>query len=273
MQHSIFGASVVVLAVPVLAEVVSYEATAFPETQGWDRSTFCTPTRWLDGGYLFQQLDAPGECGPGPGGDRDTYSRSLSEFDGAETFFVEWRVQTDGENSEFVGQAPVVLSCASFGSVNYIFTIARDLAKLNRDNLLPIVFVEIAPGVSHTHRLELFGDALYVWYIDGEVVDSGIPEGPYPSFFPAIAFRGRSWWLPNETRWEYVRWGTISAPASGDFDSDGVVDQTDIYFFVDCLLGPDYDASGPGCAWCDMNQDGVSNGKDIPLFVDAMLGA
>ena len=74
-------------------------------------------------------------------------------------------------------------------------------------------------------------------------------------------------------RWDYVRYGVIPADHSGDFDSNGIVDQSDLYFFVDCLLAPDYDAAGPGCRWADMNGDGKADGADVQLFVRAMLPA
>ena len=109
-----------------------------------------------------------------------------------------------------------------------------------------------------------------MWYIDNEIMVSDTPSGPYPAFFPTINWRTRSWWLDNTTEWDYIRYGTIPADGSGDFDSGGVVDQTDVFFFVDCLLGPD--ADGPGCRWADMNGDTITDGADIQLFAEAMIG-
>jgi len=249
--------------------VFSYESGSLPLESGWQLlSEFCNPQEWLLDGCLFHHVDScPGV--PAPGGQQIGYTRSLADFDGETQFFVEWRVMTDGPKSEFTGVSPASVSAWSFGDVNYLFVIARDQAKLNRDNFLPIVFVDIEPDVPHTYRLELYGDAVYIWFIDGQVVDSGVPEGPYPSFFPAMNWRTKSWLFPNTTQWDYIRYGTIPQPGSGDFDSNGLVDQTDVYFFLDCLLGPD--AAGPGCRWADMNNDGAADGADISLFVGAML--
>jgi hypothetical protein len=137
---------------------------------------------------------------------------------------------------------------------------------LNRDNTLPIVFVDIEPGVPHTHRLELRGDESYTWYIDGEIVDSGIPEGSFPTFNPNVNLRAKASWLPNSTRWNYVRWGTIPE-YEGDFNSDGQVDFYDLYFFQECLTT---EAGGwRGCAWADMNFDGDTDCDDWTLFLKA----
>ena len=86
---------------------------------------------------------------------------SLEDFDGTPTFFVEWRIQTDGHRSEIVGVAPAALVAGSLGITNYHFTISRDQVRLIRDNLLPIVFVDVIPDVPHMYRLELYGNELY----------------------------------------------------------------------------------------------------------------
>jgi len=263
----------IVLATAAIARggVFSYESDVLPTNGGWELiQAFCEPQEWLDGGCLFHHVESC-DAFPPPGGQQFDYTRSLADQEGETAWFVEWRVMTDGDRSEFTGVAPAALVAGSFGPVNYGFTIARDQAKLNRDNLLPIVFVDIEPGVPHTYRLELYDAARYVWFIDGIIVDSGIPEGAFPSFFPAINWRTKSWLLPNTTQWDYIRFGTIPQRSSGDFNSDGLVDTNDLYFFTDCLLGPD--AAGPGCQWADMNNDGTADGNDIQLFADAMLSS
>lgn len=188
-----------------------------------------------------------------------------------------WRMRTNGDRSEIVGVAPAMLSAGSLGAVKYHFTIARDQVRLIRDNLLPIVFVDIDRGVSHTHRLELYADALYVWYIDAEVVDSGIPEGSYPSFFPSLTWGAQSWFLENETRWDYIRYGTIPQDATGDYDSDGAVMLDDYYFFHECLSdarpelpgGPEGN-SGPGCRFADFDFDTDTDLRDFAAFQNAL---
>ena len=137
--------------------------------------------------------------------------------------------------------------------------------------MLPIIFVPIEPGAPHTYRLELYGADTYAWFIDGQVVDSGVPEGAFPSSNPSMTWRTKAAWTGSTSRWDYIRYGTIPTDASGDFDSDGDVDDEDLYFFQDCLLGPD--ADGPGCRWADMNGDGNADGADIRLFVDAMFAS
>jgi hypothetical protein len=163
------------------------------------------------------------------------------------------------------------ISVWSNGPVNYRFTIAADRAELNRDNTLPIIRVPIATGVPHTYRLELVGSTSYTWFIDGQVIDTGLPEGPYPSFNPNMNFRAKAAWVGNTTSWDYIRYGTIPVPHSGDFNSDARVDEADLPFFLDCLLGPG--SAWSGCRWADMNADGQADGADIQLFANAMMGA
>jgi hypothetical protein len=265
------GTPVLVLlgASSVHGDVFSYECDSFPTEAGWElMQVLCDPQEWLEDGWLFHHVELCEEWPP-PGGQQIGYTRSLADQEGEVQWFVQCRLMTDGPRSEFDGVAPAAFSVWSLGAVRYNFTIADDQAKLNRDNTLPIAYADIEPGVPHTHRLELHGEALYVWYIDGEVVDSGVPEGPYPSFYPGMNFGTSSWEFPNTTQWDYIRYGPIPQPGSGDYDSNGNVDETDLAFFQDCLLGPD--ANGPGCRWADLNGDRKVNGADIPLFVDALL--
>jgi hypothetical protein len=157
--------------------------------------------------------------------------------------------------------------------VLYHFVIGDSQIRFLRDVGLPYVYANIQPGVPHTYRLELRGTQSYMLWIDSVLIDSGVPEGPYPVSSSGMSFRGKASAPVNTTMWRYVRFGRIPADYSGDYDSSGVVDETDLYFFVDCLLGPQVDASGPGCKWADINADGVANGGDIQLFASAMLGA
>jgi len=136
-----------------------------------------------------------------------------------------------------------------------------------------IMFVDIEPWVMHTYRVELQSEQLYSFYIDGELIDSGVPIGPYPVSGSILKWGARHYQYEQFVHWDYLRYGVIPVDHSGDFDSNGVVDDVDLYFFVDCLLGPDYDAAGPGCVFADMNEDGVADGRDIPDYIDAMLGA
>ena len=264
------------MGVRVFGQIVSFEGTSFPEIEGWVRSSFCTPVRSLQGGWLVEELE-PKECFAPPSGDRDTYRLPLDEYDGVESFFAEWRVEADGNRTEITWGAPSAFALGSFGPVRYTFFIARDQAKLNRDNLLPIVFVDLAPDLPHTHRLELYADELYIWFIDGRIVDSGIPEGAFPSNSPRINFQSQSAFLPCTVKWDYVRYGTIPFDGSGDFDSDGDHDLRDFYFLHECILGVDRPIMrggvDPGCLWADVNPDGVIDLIDFAEFQIAFTGS
>jgi hypothetical protein len=131
----------------------------------------------------------------------------------------------------------------------------------------------VGPDVLHTYYLELQNDLSYVWYIDGAAVNSGNYPAPYPTTDARLQWWARYYNDEQTAKWDYVRYGVIPPDNSGDFNNNGSVDESDVYFFVDCLLGPDYDAAGPGCKWADLNADGNADGADVQLFVTAMTGA
>lgn len=254
-------------ALSAFAQVFTSEFLSEPVSEGWDVGVvYCDPDTWNDSGWYYQQLDLEA-CPPGPGGGRDSYRRSLEPFNGVAEFFGEFRVQTDGDRSEIPGGAPALLAIGNFGGVHYHMTVARDLVQFFRDADLPIFLIEVEPGVPHTFRIEHDPDR-FAFYIDGYLIDEGPPEGPFPAYDPSISWRGRSWYLPCENAWDYIRYGVTPADASGDFNSDGTVASDDFYFFHECLTnerpgingGPELDA-GPGCRFADFDADG-----DVDLF-------
>lgn len=263
---------ILLLALPaaiVRADVVSYEGNSFPEVsdQGWERTPFCDPERSIDDGWLAAHVEVG--CGGPPGGDKDRYIRSLGDFAGEERFFLEWRMETDGDRSEIPGVSPASMVAGGFFGVTYHFTLASDQVRFQRDAFVVTVFVDIAPDVPHTYRLELYGGDQYVVYVDGQVIDSGIPSARYPSQeSDVLAFRAQPWFLPNTTRWDYVRLGTMPIDGSGDYDSDGQVDGEDFYFFEECLLGSGVDA-GPGCRFADFDFDTDVDCDDWASFKQA----
>ncbi len=260
----------------VSAEVFSWECNSLPVDGGWTfLGEFCEPTTWIADGSYFQEVDDD-TCPNEPVGESEGYRRELVDFLDHPQFWVEWRVEGDGPASELFAGAPTALGLANSFGISYTFFIARDMAKLNRDNLLPIIFATFDAGVAHTHRLELFGDELYAWYIDGDLVDSGVPEGPFPSFDAFIVWAGSSWHEPALNRWDYIRYGDLQEPFSGDFDSDGDRDGRDAFYFAECIAergnGPGAPAD-PGCPWADMDADGDVDFADFGQFQRAFTGS
>lgn len=252
-----------------LAQVVNYEADfLFPEaaSRAWVRVGTFDATRWLSGGILGIDVDL-GVWDPPPGGEQDLYRRDIPEFQGL-PFFVEWRCRSSAPSTEIPGTAGSVINSTS-GAVNYHFTITSDAVRFWRSNSLPILYLPVSVGEYHTFRVEQHSSALYEVSLDGSLIDSGMPEGDFPTSSARIIWGAKMWNTPSINEWDYVRYGTIPVDGSGDFDSNGDVDDEDLYFFQDCLLGPD--ADGPGCRWADMNSDGNADGADIHLFVDSML--
>jgi hypothetical protein len=255
-----------------LAQFVAYEAeSVFPEgaSQSWERVGTFDATRTLVDGALLIDVDL-GVWAPAPGGEQDFYRRSIPEFQGS-PFFVQWRCRSTAPNSEITGTGGSVIN-SSGGASSYHFTITTDVVQFWRDNSLPILYFGIIPNSFHTYRVECNGSATYSVFIDGSMVDSGLPEGPFPNSSARIIWGANMWNTPSINDWDYVRYGVIPPDNSGDFNNNGVVDETDAYFFVDCLLSEPYDAAGPGCKWADMNADGKADGADIRQFISAMTG-
>ncbi len=272
---------IALVAVPTaFGSVFSYECDSYPEDAGWNiLQNYCDPDQWVDvcapdlsaGNHCFFQHVELCEGVPPPGGQTAVYRRTLDDFLGEDRFFAEWVVESDADRSEIRWGGGASMALGNSYGIGYAFFIAGDQAKLNRDNSLPIIFVDLEPGVPHTHRLELYGADLYVWYIDGVIVDQGVPEGPFPSFNPRITWRAKASWLPNTTVWDYIRYGTIPEDGSGDYDSDDDIDGHDFYFFQDYLSGPEADA-GPGGRFADFDGDTDVDLADFAAFQRAFTG-
>jgi hypothetical protein len=248
------------VATPGLAQVVPSEFFSDPVSEGWDLiQQICAETR-LDDRWYYQEFD-PETCSTGSGAGQDAYVRWITEFNGEPRFFLQFRVQTDGDRSEILRGAPSGIAMFNFAGVLYHVTVARDLVQFFRDADLPIWFIEIEPGVPHTYRIELYPDR-YAFYIDAYLIDEGVPDGPYPAHDARITWLGSSWDLPCENAWDYIRYGVIPVDGSADYDSDAEVTLDDFYFFHECLSnrrpgingGPGQD-SGPGCRFADFDLD------------------
>jgi hypothetical protein len=287
---SLRSSAVIVLAssVQALGGVFSYECDTTPEAAGWEIvQIVCEPDLWVgpcegeaspDDWCFFQHVELC-EGYPPPGGQEGTYTRTLDEFIGEDTFFVEWVVHSTADRSEIPWGGGAALAVGNDYGICYTFFIAADQAELNRDVHLPAVFVDFDSTIAHTHRLELYnvdgpcGDQCYIWYIDGEIVAEGIPEGAFPSFNPDIVWRAKAAWEGNTTTWQYIRHGLIPVDGSGDYDSDGDVDGDDYYYFAECIerSAPDEPAFA-GCAWADMDGDGDVDCDDWVIFAAAWFG-
>jgi len=249
-------ATVLSTPVPVLAEVYAYECDSLPPEAGWTLlQAWCDPQEWVNDGHHFQHVELCEGYDP-PQGQRFDYTRSLADFlgQGENGFFIEWVNQTDGHRDEIPYTAPAMLSAYNNGSVWYKATIASDRVRLFRDTDLPILYFDIEEGMSHRYRLELYGETLYRWFIDDVEVDAGVPEGELLAYSPAVNTCAAAKFAASTTIWDCIRWGTIPADGSGDYDSDGAVDSDDFYFFQDYFSGADVDA-GPGGRWADFDAD------------------
>ncbi len=268
----------VAAAVPGLAQaqLVSYDANSFPEESGdgWIRLEALFPAeRWLDAGWLFQApivLPCPPKCWT-----QDYYRRKLTDQSGLSSWHLAWVMVTDGPQA-FGAVAPAVIVAGGTSGLLYHFTIAKDRARLIRGSQFPIVFADLEEGVPHLFRLELRNTpppGTYLFTIDGEVIDEGVAEGFYPTDDSRITFGASAAIEDSVTRWDFVRFGRIPDPGSGDMTGDGLIDLEDFRFFLECA-----DAGGPetdtmaGCLFADMDQDGDVDFHDFKTFQLAFTG-
>ena len=99
----------------VFADVFSFEADSSPDESGFCIvQIYCDPELWVDEGWFFQHVElCPGESPPG--GQTAAYRRSLEEYIGVETFFMEWVVETDADASELPWGGGAAISAWSQG--------------------------------------------------------------------------------------------------------------------------------------------------------------
>jgi hypothetical protein len=174
---------------------------------------------------------------------------------------------TDGDQTGIPFGVPAGLAAWSDHGVNYHFVVAKDRIRFLRDNTLPVLFFDFASEIPHRFRLELIGDQSYAFYIDDELMDTGVPEGPFPIPNPGLNISTRARTEPTTTAWDYIRYGEIPEDGSGDFDSSGVLDLRDFYFVHECVIdgGPGTDARR-GCHFADMDFDGDVDLNDFATF-------
>lgn len=254
------------LAVPALGQVVSYEATLlYPEEEGWvrDPGDFLAD-RFLEEGWFVNVAEIVRGVE-----EHDSYRRFIPEFSKTTDFWVEWRMSTNGPSEAIPAVAPAAVAVSGTIGIAYHFTIADDQVRLIQDVTFPFVWADIEPKTPHTHRLELCGTEEFKWFIDGALIYAGVPEGAYPTPDSRIVFGCFASMVDQETvcSFDYVRFGVLPAPGSGDLTNDGEINGDDLYYFQECLTSPS--GSWAGCAWADMDNDGDTDCDDWTLFVAA----
>lgn len=252
-------------------QVIAFEGTCFPEecVPSWSRLGTLDVDRWLDEGWFYQFADL-GAWAPPPFGENDAYQRSLAPFAATPNFFIEWRVLTNVPISDLEG-TPTVVSAAGDSTALYHVTITNGRLRFYRDNFKVIFYYDYEPDLPHTFRVEIHNTNEYCLFLDGICIQSGTSVAPYPVEGAVLLWATRYYLTDNTTKWDYLRYGKLPAENSGDFDSNGAVDTSDLYFFVDCLLGPA--GAWPGCKWADMNSDGSADGADVQAFVQALTNS
>ena len=162
----------------VSADVYTYECDLAPVPAGWTLiQALCGAEEWVEDGFLYHHVEL---CPPWPTGQQFDYFRPVEEPSTTGEWFAEWRMVTDGISEEIPAVAPASVVVSDANALLYHFTIADDRVRFLRGSGLPTVFFDIEPGI-HTFRLELYGeelDEIYLFFIDGELLDSGDPDGP-----------------------------------------------------------------------------------------------
>ena len=258
----------------VSADVYTYECDILPQPAGWILNQAfcgcppkpCEGNQWIEDGNLFQQN---GLCEGYSGANFVSHKKPITETSATGEWFAEWRMVTDGISEEIPAVAPALVLVWDANALLYHFTIADDRVRFLRGSGLPTVYFDFEPG-TRTFRLELYGedlDEIYLFFIDGQLLSSGVPDGPLfnPVWGAQVNFSSSAALVPSTTIWSHFRWGQRPADGSGDFHSSGEVNTDDLYYFQECLTT---EAGGwPGCAWTDMDFDGDVDCTDWELFL------
>lgn len=268
MRAAFFTFLVVRASVSAFAEVHTYECDAVPTDAGWSVGlNWCDPQEWAAAGSFYQYVDFCPGFDP-PQGKQSSYIYSLADFVGTEEFWFEFVVVTDGDSAELISVAPVSIVLGN-NSARYQLIISDDQVRFIRDLALGELYFDIEPG-PHVYRVEVFGDELYIVWVDGEVVDTGLPEqNPYPLLAPdsIINFRTKAKLVESTSAWSYIRWGQLQPTGSLDFTMDGQVTLDDLPFFHECLTSSA--GSWAGCAWADSDESGGVDCTDWSAFLVA----
>ena len=195
------------------ASTVSYEGQVFPEDAGFERAGTFDADRWLADGWFLHHVDL-GEWPPPPYGEQDFYRRDLADYV-ASPFFAEWRILSDAPDSEVDQQNGAALIVFTGGGVSYHFNMASGLTRILRGVPYPTRYFEIEPAIPHSYRLEVYGADYFEFRIDGSVVDSGEPEGDFPTPDALMSFGTQFYMSESTSQWDYVRFGAIPEPATG----------------------------------------------------------
>lgn len=254
-------------------ETHTYECESVPLRSGWTVWTsFCEPSEWVAGQQFLQHVGICPDSDPRTG-QTSGYTTSIADFEGTAEFWIEWKVQSTGDSDELIFGGPCSLGVGNSG-INYSIYMADDQVRFIRDvGLFDVLYFDTQAGVPHTYRLEVFTDALYLFYIDGVVVDSGLPEQhpvPFLNSNTVVNFRSKAVSVESTTTWSFFRWGQLQNPGGGDFTGGGEVDSADLPFFSECLNSPS--GAWAGCVWADMDLSGGVDCADTALFTDAWTG-
>jgi hypothetical protein len=257
------------------ADVTPSEFHQNPTLEGWtlvaEQGNLST---WVSDSIFFQDL--PRDCAPGPVCDLQGFTRSVQAYNGQARWFYEYRVSATSNSSEIAAGGPTILAAFNAAGNLYHATLSSDRIKLSGDIDLPVLHLDVQPGVPHTIRLELYNDpppATFHWYVDSVLVLEGPADSPFPDFDSRITWHGQTWMQPTLNAWYYIRFGDIPLPESGDFNSDAAVSQEDYFYFHECM---ERTASGepaaPSCAWANFDADADVDMLDFQRFQAAFTG-
>ena len=263
--------TVLAVAISARGDVFSSEFRALPTEEGWELvAPACGVSAAIENGHYVQRLDPQG-CPAPPDGAQETYARSTGSFHGAAGQFVEFRVWTSGDGSGVCNQGPIQVKLSLFGGAYWWIDVTSNSAAFRFATVYPSLPFFFPPGAAHTVRLELewpldLAQPIFRFFVDDVFLLNG-SVGSSWNDFTLLEWSGTSCQTPIENRWGYIRYGDIPIDGSGDFDSDGLIDQRDYFFFHDCFArrGPGQ-GDGPGCRFADMDGDTDVDLRDFADF-------
>jgi len=202
------------------------------------------------GVFDWYEMHRPGAIDPGPG----------------QIFVAQWKLWTE----QAVGYPPydpgVYVHSDQAWGVGLAF---NDTSVLSVAEQSVIAYIE--PGVFHEFTLWSVDMRNYHLDIDGQEAATGV-------FHQGVSTSWLCWGdctqgAASLHHWDYVRFGAVVAPLTGDTNCDGTFDFADINPFVQVLSDPNgYGNLYPTC-WpsnADMNGDGSVDFGDINPFVELL---
>jgi len=227
-----------------------------PQGEGWLRRYQPEPFGYVENGVLTYDSSDPRSY------DFWEYYSSALDPGPNEVFVCEWKLWTEwvsywADPSVAIQSDDAWVVCLVFGPDN-IHSFCEN------------VDIPVEPGW-HSYQFISPDMRTYELYVDGALTREGWFAHRFVTSLVIWGDGGDG--VASTHRWDWLRFGVIGAPLTGDANCDGMVSFADINPFVQALIDPEaYQYAYPDC-WAgnvDINADGTLTFGDINPFIDLL---